>query len=406
MNPIQDTALDAARRATRPVQVVQAPLGSRPAFRGPLDDQRPHAVRGLIADPWLLVAVAGLLALGLVMVFNTSYFWGREHFGDPFHFFRKHVTSIGLGLVACFVTSRIPSATWRRIAYPLLVVSVVGLALVLVPGIGVVRNGARRWVQLGPMAFQPTEIAKFAVVLYLAHSITKKGTRMREFGMGVIPHCVVIGLIAALCLLEPDFGTTAIVSGVLVLMLFAGGVRPIHLGLLGGPVVVGLAYEMVHAPYRMNRLIGFLHPEADPHGIGFQLMQSFIAFGSGGIWGVGLGESRQKMFYLPAAHTDFIFSVIGEELGLIGAILVLGLLGLLAARGFRIALRHPDPFGSLLAFGTTLLVVLQGTINVAVVLGCLPTKGLALPFVSYGGSAVLVALAEIGVLLALAREAG
>jgi cell division protein FtsW len=316
------------------------------------------------------------------------------------------VASIALGAFACVATSRLSSKAYRRAAYPCLIVALLALALVLIPGIGVVRNGARRWMQLGPLAFQPSEIAKFAVVLYLAHSLAKKGPRVQEFVLGIVAHCAVVGVVAGLCLLEPDFGTAVICAGVLVSSLFVAGVRPAHLALLGTAALAGLAYELMHASYRVHRIWAFLAPDQDPRGIGFQLAQSFIAFGSGGSWGIGLGESRQKMFYLPAAHTDFIFSVIGEELGLVGALLVLGLFAFVGYRGFRIALRHPDPFASLLAFGTTLLIVLQAAINVAVVLGCLPTKGLALPFVSYGGSAILAALAETGVLLALAREAG
>jgi len=383
-----------------------AALAARPAFRGPLGDQRPRAIGGFGGDPWLLLTVAALLALGLVMVFNVSYFWGQDRFGDPLYFFRKHCIAIAVGAAACLVTSRVPSAAYRRAAYPLMIGVLLALGLVLVPGVGVVRSGARRWMHLGPLAFQPSEVAKFAVVLFLAHSLAKKGPRVREFRLGVAPHCVVVALVAGLCLLEPDFGTAVLAGAVLVLMLFVGGVRLRHLLLLGAAAAPLAAYEVLHAGYRMRRLSVFLHPGDDPRGIGFQLMQSFIAFGSGGLWGVGLGESRQKMFFLPAAHTDFIFSVVGEELGLMGALLVLGLFGMLAYRGFRIALRHPDPFASLLAFGTTLLLVLEAAINVAVVLGCLPTKGLALPFVSYGGSAILAALAETGVLLALAREAG
>jgi cell division protein FtsW len=211
---------------------------------------------------------------------------------------------------------------------------------------------------------------------------------------------------AALILLEPDFGTAALTIGILAVMLFAGGVPA---RLIAVPALAALplgAYAVLHEGYRLRRVFAFLNPELDPLGMNFQLKQSFIAFGSGGLWGMGLGESRQKMFYLPEAHTDFIFSVVGEELGLAGALLVLGLFVAVGVRGFRIALRHPDPFGRLLAFGVSASLVLQAVVNVGVVLGCLPTKGLALPFVSYGGSAMVAALAQIGVLLALAREAG
>jgi len=280
----------------------------------------------------------------------------------------------------------------------------VGLVLVLVPGIGVERGGARRWLGFGPLSLQPSELAKIALVLYLAHSLVKKRERVTTFTLGVLPHCLVGGAVAGLALLEPDFGTAVLAGGVLVCMLFVGGVPARYLLAPAVAAVPALAFLVMREPYRLKRVLAFLDPELDPLGINFQLKQSFIAFGSGGVWGVGLGESRQKMFYLPEAHTDFIYSVVGEELGLAGAVLVLGLFAIVGVRGFRIALRHPDPFASLLAFGLTLSLVLQAVVNVGVVLGCLPTKGLALPFVSYGGSAMMASLVQIGMLLALARE--
>jgi cell division protein FtsW len=378
----------------------------RPVFRGPLAGQKPRVVGTFSGDPWLVIAVAALVGLGTVMVFNVSYFWAEKYTGDPLYFFRKHVLSIGLGFAAGVGTSRLSSDRLRSAAYPLLVGILVALVAVLVPGIGMVHNGARRWLHVGPLSLQPSELAKFAVVLYLARSIARKGARMEELQLGVVPHCIVVGTVALLVLVEPDFGTAVVCGGMLGAMLFVGGVRLWHVGLLAAGLVPVAAYEVLHKTYRSVRILGFLHPDLDPLGINHQLRQSFIAFGSGGFWGVGLGESQQKMFFLPAAHTDFIFAVVGEELGLAGALLVLGLFAVVAWRGFRIAVRHPDEFASLLAFGTTLLLVLQGTINVAVVLGLLPTKGLALPFISYGGSAMIAALAEAGVLVALAREAG
>jgi cell division protein FtsW len=386
-------------------ETLNAALEPRPAFRGPLTNQKPRLVVNFGPDPWLLLAVAALVGLGAIMVFNVSYFHGQE-MGDAMHFFRKHMLSIGAGLLAAAVTSRLPSERLRQVAYPLLIVSLVLLVVVLIPGIGARRSGAQRWLPLGPLSFQPTEVAKFAVVLYLAASLVRKGERVRELAFGVLPHCVVVGLVAGLALLEPDFGTAALVVGLLVVMLFVGGARLTHLALLSSAVWPALVWVVVMEPYRLARVMTFLDYTKDPQGMGFQLLQSLISFGSGGLSGVGLGQSEQKMFYLPAAHTDFIFSVIGEELGLAGACLVVALFVIVGVRGLRIAARHPDSFASLLAFGTTVLIVLQGTLNIGVVLGMLPTKGLALPFISYGGSAMLIALAEVGVLLSLAREAG
>jgi len=386
-------------------ETLTAALEPRPTFRGPLGNQKPRLVVNFGPDPWLLLGVAALVGLGAVMVFNVSYFHGQE-MGDTMHFFRKHVTSIVLGIVAAAAASRVPSEWWRRLAVPLLFLSLFLLVAVLIPGLGVRRSGAQRWFPLGPLSFQPTEIAKFAVVLYLAASIVRKGDRMRSLTFGVLPHIVVVGLVAGLSLLEPDFGTAALSMAILFMMLFVGGARLLHLGLLCSLVLPVLVWVVVMEPYRLARVLTFLDYTKDPQGMGFQLLQSLISFGSGGVAGVGLGQSEQKMFFLPAAHTDFIFSVIGEEFGLIGACVVVALFVIVGARGLRIAARHPDPFASLLAFGTTVLIVLQGALNIGVVLGCLPTKGLALPFISYGGSAMMIVLAEVGVLLALAREAG
>jgi len=386
--------------------VIATRTTQAPIFRGPLAGQRPRIAGALGADPWLVLAVAALVGLSVVMVFNVSYFYGQDRFGDAFVFFRKHVLSVALGTAAALLASRLRSDVYRRAAYPLLVFAVLALVVVLVPGIGLARGGARRWLHVGPLSLQPSELAKFAVVLYLAHSLVKKGDRVATFQFGIVPHYLVVGLIAGLVLLEPDFGTAALCAGLLVLMLFAGGVP---LRLLGLPALAAVPAALLmvwKAPYRWARIVAFLNPSADPLGINFQLQQSFIAFGSGRVWGLGLGESRQKLFYLPEAHTDFLFSVIGEEFGLIGALVVLALFAIVGVRGFRIAVRHPDPFASLLAFGVTLSLVLQGVVNAGVVLGCLPTKGLALPFLSYGGSAMIAALAQVGVLAALAREAG
>ena len=387
-------------------EALDAALEPRPLFRGPLTNQRPRIVRSFGSDPWLVLAVGALVSLGTVMVFNVSYFPGGDDFGDPLHFFRKHLVSIAIGFVLCLVTTRLSSERYRALAYPLLVIAILGMIAVLIPGIGVMRSGARRWLSLGGITFQPSELAKFALVLYLARSLAKRGERVRELWHGVIPHCVVVSAMAVLCLREPDFGTTALCSVMLVLMLFAAGARLAHLALFAAAAAPGLIALAVMAPYRFKRLSSFLDCTRDALGDGFQLCQALIAFGSGGMSGVGLGQGQQKMYFLPAAHTDFIFSVIGEELGLVGAATVLILFAVIAARGLRIAARHPDTFGGLLAFGLTALIVVQGLLNLGVALGALPTKGLTLPFVSYGGSAMMISLAELGVLLALARESG
>ena len=357
-------------------------------------------------DLWIIVTVAALLCVSVVMVLNTSYFFATERFGDPYHVLRKHLISIVLGCICCAVASRLDARRLESVAYPALAIVIAALVVVLVPGLGLVRGGARRWIGLGVLNLQPSELAKLVVVLYLARSLVRKSARLETFTVGILPHVIVVGACAGLIVLEPDFGGSALLLMVMVAMLFVAGVRVSHLVL---PALAALplgAYAIWSSPYRLERLMVFLNPWAHPRDAGFQLVQSFLAFGSGGVLGAGLGESKQKMFYLPEAHTDFIFSVIGEELGLIGALAIVALFALLAVRGFRVALRHPTAFGQLTAFGVTVLLVLQAGINMAVVLGLLPTKGLALPFVSYGGSAMLGAMTSAGVLLALSRESG
>jgi cell division protein FtsW len=345
-----------------------------------------------------------LIALGFVMVLNTSYFYAQENFGDPYLFARKHLVAMALGVLAMLVCWRIPTHTLRRATYPLLLLSLILLALVLIPGIGVVRGGARRWLKLGLLTVQPSELAKLSVVLYLAHSLTKKGERIEALWTGYLPHLLVVGTVAALVVVEPDFGTAVLVAAVLFVMLVANGARWRHLGTTASFVLPFLAFGAMTASYRWQRLTTFLDPWQDAQKSGFQLVQSLLAFGTGGPLGVGLGAGRQKMFYLPEAHTDFVFAVIGEELGLLGTLGVLATFALLATAGLRLAYRHVDPYAANLALAITAMIILQAGVNMAVTVGLLPTKGLALPFLSYGGSALLVNLMEIGILLSVARE--
>ncbi|MFI5394649.1 MAG: putative lipid II flippase FtsW [Candidatus Binatia bacterium] len=357
-------------------------------------------------DFWLLIAAAGLAGLGIVMVFNASYFFAQDRYGDPLIFFRKQLFALGCGAALLLIVSHLRLEWFERIAYPAFICIMVALALVLVPGVGIARGGARRWIGVGPFSFQPSEFAKVIVVLYLARSIARKRERMTEFFAGVVPHLFVVGLCALLVVVQPDFGTAAIIVLVLVLMLYGGGARPGHLIGLALTALPVVGFALVRAPYRWRRILAFVDPWRYSQDIAFQLVQSLISFGSGGLTGVGLGGSKQKMFFLPEAHTDFIFALIGEELGLFGALAVLALFAVVGMRGFRIALRHPDPFASMLALGITLVILLEAVVNVGVVLGLLPTKGLALPFLSYGGSALISTLVQIGILASLSRMTG
>jgi len=359
---------------------------------------------GLAVDKWILLAVAGLLALGMTMVLSTSYLYSQERYGDGTYFFRKQLIAMGAGLIALVACSIAPSTYYRRFAYPLLAISFIVLVMVLIPGLGVNRGGARRWIMFPGFAFQPSELAKLSIVFYLAHSMAKKADMIRTFSVGVLPHLLISGVFAGLLLLEPDFGTALILTMMLYFMLFIGGVRVRHLlstALLALPV---LAYVMMTAQYRLRRLMTFLDPWSDATGSGFHVIQSLIAFGSGQLFGRGLGESRQKLFYLPEAHTDFVYSVVGEELGLLGALAVLALFGVIIVRGLRLTAKIEEPFDQYLAFGLTVLLGLQALIHMGVVMGLMPTKGLVLPFISYGGSAMVINLMEAGILLGLSRR--
>lgn len=358
----------------------------------------------LAVDKWMALAVAALLALGMTMVLSTSYLHSQERFGDGTYFFRKQLLAMGAGVIALLACSLAPTALYRRLSYPLLAITFIVLVMVLVPGVGVSRGGARRWIMLPGFAFQPSELAKLAVVMYLAHSMAKKEQWIRTFSVGILPHLIVSGVFAGLLLLEPDFGAALILTMLLYFMLFVGGARMRHLLATALLAMPALIYVMMTAEYRLRRLMSFLDPWKDPEGSGFHVIQSLIAFGSGQWFGRGLGESRQKLLYLPEAHTDFIYSVIGEELGLVGALAVLALFGVIIVRGLQLTAKIEEPFDQYLAFGLTVLLGLQALIHMGVVMGLMPTKGLVLPFISYGGSAMVINLTEAGILLGLSRR--
>jgi cell division protein FtsW len=355
-------------------------------------------------DPWLCLPAAALLALGILMVLNTTYFLGQEKTGDPFHFFKLHLLHIAVGLAMLAALSQLSLNGLRRLVMPLMIIAVALLILIWVPGLGVVRGGARRWVRLGPVLAEPSELVKFAVVFFLADFLAKRQDLMSNFKRGPLPAFLIIGPIALIVLKQPDFGTTVMLALVLFALLFAAGARAKHLGAAGGVALTVLALQAVAKPYRMRRLTSFLHPWGSARGAGFQLTQSFIALGEGGGWGTGLGAGRQKMFYLPQAHTDFVFAVVVEEFGMIGALVVFGLFCAILFRGMRIAHEEPDSFASLLAVGLTAMLSLQALVNMAVVIGLVPTKGLPLPFLSYGGTSMVMAMAALGTLLALSRR--
>jgi len=273
------------------------------------------------------------------------------------------------------------------------------LAAIHVTPLGYAAGGSARWLRFGDFSFQPSEFARLALVIYLAYSLSKKGETIREFTIGFLPHVVVFAVFALLILFEPDFGSMVILGAITWIMLFIGGVRILYLSSAVLLLLPAAYLFMMKAQYRLRRLVSFMDPWAYPGDEGYQIIHSLLAFGSGGIWGVGIGNGYQKLFYLPEPHTDFIFSIVGEELGLVGVLSILGLYGLIVWRGIRIAKKTVDPFGTYLAAGLTVAIGMQVFVNMGVTLGLLPTKGLALPFLSYGWSSLLLNMASIGILM-------
>ncbi|MBV8773035.1 MAG: putative lipid II flippase FtsW [Deltaproteobacteria bacterium] len=355
-------------------------------------------------DPWLYVPTAILLLIGTLMVLNTTYFIGRAKTGDGFYFFEAQLAHIAAGLIVGAVLSQFSLAGLRRLATPLSLAASAMMIAGWIPGVGLVRGGARRWVRLGPFLAQPSELVKFAMVFFLADLLARRGVRVREVKAGLIPIIAIVVPVIAMLLKEPDFGSAVIIVVLAFAMLLTAGARLKHLAAAAGIALSGLAAQVIVEPYRMRRLAAFVDPWRTARGAGFQLIQSFIALGEGGKWGQGLGLGRQKMFYLPQAHTDFVFAVLIDDIGLVGGLAVLTLFAVVAFRGMRIAHSEPDSFGSLLGAGISSLFALQVLINIAVVVGLVPTKGLPLPLLSYGGSSIVMALAQVGVLLALSSR--
>ena len=361
--------------------------------------------RKLTPDLWLFAVALVLLSTGVVMIYSASAIVAADRFRDPYFFLKRQVFWAALGCGALWVALRHDYRKLERFVVPLLAVAVVLLVLVLIPGLGVSVNGSRRWLRLGPLSFQPAELAKLALVVYLAAFLARKREQIDDVWQGLVPPLAVGGVLAGLVLLQPDLGNAVTLLVLTVGLLFLAGARIRWIAMLAIPAVPLAVIAVLIAPYRLRRVFAFLDPWQDPRGSGFQIIQSWLGFGSGGVFGRGIGESRQKLFYLPEAHTDFIFAIIGEELGLIGATFVVAVFAMLIWRGLRVGLRVGDPFGAYLALGITVLVATQTLLNLGVVTGLLPTKGLPLPFLSFGGSALLVTMAATGVLLNISQDA-
>jgi cell division protein FtsW len=361
--------------------------------------------RKVAPDIWLFAVAIVLLSTGIVMIYSASAIVAADRFRDPYFFLKRQVFWAALGCGALWLALRTDYRRLEKFVPVLLGIAAVLLVLVLIPGIGVSINGSRRWLRLGPLSFQPAELAKLALVLYLAAFLARKRGELGDFWAGLVPPLAVGGVLAALVMLQPDLGNAVTLLVLTMGLLFLAGARTSWLAMLAVPALPLAALAIWVAPYRMRRVFAFLDPWQDPRGSGFQIIQSWLAFGGGGIFGRGIGESKQKLFYLPEAHTDFIFAIVGEELGVIGATVVVALFAVLVWRGLRIGLRATEPFGAYLALGITVLVATQTLVNLGVVTGLLPTKGLPLPFLSFGGSALLMTMVATGVLLNISQDA-
>ncbi|HLB24985.1 MAG TPA: putative lipid II flippase FtsW, partial [Nitrospirota bacterium] len=334
-------------------------------------------------DRLIFIITFTLLAFGLVMVYSASSVMAMKKFGDSAYFLKRQALWALLGVVAMAAAWKVDYKKFRMLSLPLLGIVFVLLILALV---GPEINGARRWIRLGGFSFQPSELTKPALVVFVAASLAKRMDRLQDFWYGLGPYLILTGTMVFLIALEPDLGTAAAISAAVMVMLFVAGARPAHLGALALAALPLLYVQLFRVGFRRNRLAAFMDPWSDPLGTGFQAIQSFLAFGGGGLSGLGLGESRQKLLFLPEPHNDFIYSVIGEEFGLIGAMAVALMFAAFVLLGLRLALRCRDNFGKFLAFGLTLTIGMQALVNMGVATGLFPNKGMPLPFVSYGGS--------------------
>lgn len=352
----------------------------------------------------LFLTALSLAVLGLVMILSASSVEAYKRYGSSFPFFYRQAVGVALGFAAMVGFARLDYNKLRKIARPLFWLCIAMLVAVLVPGASVTRGGSTRWLDLGPIVFQPSELAKLALILFSAHVLALKGTAVKDAREMAVPVLPATGILAVLVLLQPDLGTTIICAGCTGIVLYLAGARLRHLAVVGAGGALAAGTLAFSEGYRRARMFSFLDPWSDPLNTGYHIIQGQIALGSGGWFGVGLGASRQKWSYVPNAHTDFIYAILGEELGLIGTLLVLVLFGLFLSLGVRIALRAPDKFGLLIAGGITGWIGLQALINMGAVSGLLPITGVPLPLISFGGSSLVFTMAAIGILLSVGRQ--
>jgi cell division protein FtsW len=346
----------------------------------------------------LLMAVI-LTCFGVVMVYSASSVMAAKKFHDGFFFLKRQSLYALMGFAGMAVAMHVDYHLWKKWAVPLFLSCFFLLLLVFVPGIGGTAKGASRWIRLPFFNFQPSELAKVALIIYMAYSLEKRQDKLKQFLSGFFPYMLILGVFIAVLLAQHDMGAALTMFAVAIVMLFAAGTRVQYILGMGLIALPGIVYLVATKAYRMRRITAFLDPWQDPTDTGFQIIQSWLALGTGGFFGQGLGEGKQKLFYLPEAHTDFILSVLGEEMGFIGVAVIACMFLVLVQRSIRVAIAAEDSFGRFLAFGIAVLLGLEAFINIAVVTGMLPTKGIALPFLSYGGSSLIISLSAVGILL-------
>lgn len=352
----------------------------------------------------LLVLTLTLVSFGTVMIYSSSSIMALDRFKDGQFFLKKQLLFFLCGILVMLLMQKVPYAYLEKLAYPGLIVSFLLLVLVLIPHVGVKVGGARRWLRLGPFSLQVAEIAKLAIIVYLSAYLAKRQHQTLDFVQGVIISLAPVVPLVVLVLLQPDLGTSIIMGALALFMLFIGGIRLKYILSVFALALPAVVWLMVSKSYRLNRLKVFLDPWQDPQNTGFQIVQSLLSFGSGGAFGVGVGDGMQKLFYLPEPHTDFILAVIAEESGFVGVITVIVLFAFFIYRGFMIAFKCKDRFASLLAAGLTVLIGTEAIINIAGVMGLIPLKGLALPFLSYGGSSLIMSMLAVGILLSISSR--
>ncbi len=355
-------------------------------------------------DKTLIVILFCILGMGLLILASASTEVSREHYGKPYYyFFHQLFYGVGVGLLCCFIVSKTNYRFWKKWALAILFIAISCLILIFIPNLGFGYGGAKRWIDLKIFTFQPSEVLKLGLIIYLAAWLEKKGSEIKTFSYSALPFLLMLTAIGVLIIAQPDIGTLVVIAAIAIAVFFLAGARFMHVLSIGLAGIAALFVLIKLAPYRMNRLLAFLNPEIDPLGIGYQIRQALLAVGSGGLFGLGWGHSRQKYNYLPSPASDSVFAITAEELGFVGATILIMLFLGLAVRGLRIAKNSPDKFAGLTAAGITFWIIIQAFVNVGAIVGLIPLTGITLPFISYGASSMIMSLIGMGILINISK---